>query len=727
MMQPTPIQYLEQELGWLNLLLQYETQRLRASYQLSLEEFRGLYISDDQVDAHLASMASQDDSNAKPHSLLVEAHGRRAVIREQRPPNNPLARLAHVLNLTELEQDILVLAAAVEYDLKYLSIFAYLNNDVAQRWPTADLAVRLFSRDRDNSVQEIRSLLRPHATLFSQGVFQTVEATRARPSWRAMGFQLTPIVWDFLIDAPPPTQLGSAVAVRCKVDRDWDTVFISKRTKAAITQCLPNEPGGHGAGPVFLLTGREGAGRQLAIEAICGGFSRPMMTIRADRLNLADPAIEELLATTALMSLLLGAVVFVQTNCNNPDSLCLFIERLKVNASAVFISCPPNAPQGIHRLVDRSIDFDTPQTTIRREAWQSMLSKRSINTDSATLDQLAEQFKLNTGEMTRAASGAVYLTPSNGSKHHFSPSETKTTSQALFESTRSVLRTDFGPMARRVVPKFGWDDIVLPHTTRRRLRSIAKAVEHRELVFEQWGFGGHRTTGNGLTVLFAGKSGTGKTICASVIAQHVGLDLYKIDLSGVVSKYIGETEKNLERIFSTAHAGNTILFFDEADALFGKRSEVKDAHDRFANIETGYLLQKLEEHSGVVILATNLANNIDDAFSRRIDFSIEFPMPDEKRREEMWRKMFPSKAPLDDDVQFDFLAKRFELSGGEIRNVATQAAFRAAQNGCVIRMKQIVESLDEQFVKQGKLRTAAQFGPYYDLVRAAHQKDEVSV
>jgi SpoVK/Ycf46/Vps4 family AAA+-type ATPase len=203
---------------------------------------------------------------------------------------------------------------------------------------------------------------------------------------------------------------------------------------------------------------------------------------------------------------------------------------------------------------------------------------------------------------------------------------------------------------------------------------------------------------------------------AGVIARDLGLDLYKIDLSGVVSKYIGETEKNLERIFQAAHSGNAILFFDEADALFGKRSEVKDAHDRYANIEVAYLLQRMEEHEGVVILASNLSKNIDEAFSRRMHYVVDFPLPDEHHREKLWRGMFPPEVPLGMDVDCQFLAKQFSISGGDIKNVALDAAFLAAHDGRRITMKQLIKAMARQMLKQGRIPSPADFKQYHPLI-----------
>jgi len=258
-------------------------------------------------------------------------------------------------------------------------------------------------------------------------------------------------------------------------------------------------------------------------------------------------------------------------------------------------------------------------------------------------------------------------------------------------------------LALKIKPGYSWQDIVLPKKKITQLKEICSQVKYHHRVFEEWGFDRKLSYGKGLSVLFTGPPGTGKTMAAEVIARELQLDLYKIDLSGVVSKYIGETEKNLGEVFREAETSNAILFFDEADALFGKRTEVSDAHDRYANIETSYLLQKMEEYEGVVILATNLRENMDNAFTRRIRFIVEFPFPDEENRHHIWKKQFPKEAPLNKDIDYKFLSKQFRVAGGNIKNIALNAAFLAAQNGKVIRMEHILQSTRTEFEKIGKL------------------------
>lgn len=230
-----------------------------------------------------------------------------------------------------------------------------------------------------------------------------------------------------------------------------------------------------------------------------------------------------------------------------------------------------------------------------------------------------------------------------------------------------------------------WSDIVLPETQLLQLHEIVAHVKRAQVIFEEWGFAKKFSYGKGVAALFEGLSGTGKTMAAGIVGAALALDLYRIDLSSVVSKYIGETEKNLERIFTEAQDSSAILFFDEADALFGKRSEVKDAHDRYANIETAYLLQRMEEYPGIVILASNMKQNVDEAFVRRMRFIIHFPFPAEEDRARIWQKAFPANAPLG-DVDFGWLARNLKITGGNIKNISLRAAFMAIERQSVIGM-----------------------------------------
>jgi SpoVK/Ycf46/Vps4 family AAA+-type ATPase len=265
-------------------------------------------------------------------------------------------------------------------------------------------------------------------------------------------------------------------------------------------------------------------------------------------------------------------------------------------------------------------------------------------------------------------------------------------------------------LAQKIQPCYDWDDIVVPVEVSLQLREITAQVAHRHAVYQGWGFGKKLSRGRGISVLFSGPSGVGKTMAAEVMAQHLNLDLYRIDLAGVVSKYIGQTEKNLRNVFDAAERSGAILFFDEADALFGKRSEVKDSHDRYANIEVNYLLQRMEDYRGLAILATNMKSFLDTAFLRRLRFIVEFPFPDAALRMEIWRRVFP---PTAETGTLDFVAlSRMEIAGGNIRNIALNAAFLAVEEGVPIGMGHVMNAARREYTKIERLIMDAEFGPF---------------
>jgi SpoVK/Ycf46/Vps4 family AAA+-type ATPase len=282
----------------------------------------------------------------------------------------------------------------------------------------------------------------------------------------------------------------------------------------------------------------------------------------------------------------------------------------------------------------------------------------------------------------------------------------------LQEACRMHSNRKLETLARRIVPRYRWKDIVLPNDRMEQLQEICATLQYRPVVFGEWGFDAKLSLGKGLNVLFAGPSGTGKTMAAEILACELGLELYKTDLSTIVSKYIGETEKNLSRIFAEAASSNAILFFDEADALFGKRSEVRDSHDRYANIEVNYLLQEMERYEGMAILATNLRKNIDEAFVRRMHFVVEFPFPSAGDRLRIWQSVLPEDAPRASDLDLEFLAESFELSGGNLKNIALGGAFLAASDGGRITMAHLIRATRRECQKIGKVLTGDEFGEY---------------
>jgi hypothetical protein len=325
-----------------------------------------------------------------------------------------------------------------------------------------------------------------------------------------------------------------------------------------------------------------------------------------------------------------------------------------------------------------TVPFDPPDPAERLACWREALP----GAPGTALEVVADRFPLTPGHIGDAARIA--------SGH---------TVAELSAAARAQSGRDLAGLAERVKPKATWADLVAPPDTITALHEICERVAGRERVLRRWGFDEKLSRGTGVTALLTGPPGTGKTMAAEVVAGELELDLYRIDLAGVVSKYIGETEKNIERIFAAARRSTAILLFDEADALLGKRSEVHDAHDRYANIEVAYLLQRMESYDGLALLSTNLRHNLDDAFARRLAFTVHFPFPSEADRARIWHGIWPDRVPLAGDVDLDGLAARFKLSGGNIKNIALAAAFLADGE---VTMSNLLHAVTREYQKLGK-------------------------
>jgi SpoVK/Ycf46/Vps4 family AAA+-type ATPase len=332
-----------------------------------------------------------------------------------------------------------------------------------------------------------------------------------------------------------------------------------------------------------------------------------------------------------------------------------------------------------------TLDVKKPTPAEQQSAWRKALGNDADSGNYPAI--LAGQFNLNTATIRRIADRVMAEPDNNDQIPH----------GRLWKACLAGVRPRLDLLAQRLEPKATWDDIVLPQESLDLLYQIADQVRQRNKVYDTWGFRQKMNRGLGINALFTGDSGTGKTMAAEVIANELRLNLFRIDLSGVVSKYIGETEKNLRRLFDAAEDGGAILFFDEADALFGKRSEVKDSHDRYANIEINYLLQRMESYGGLAILATNMKSALDQAFMRRLRFIVNFPFPSLKERKLIIEKVFPPEVPKA-NLDYDRLA-RLNLTGGSINNIAINAAFMAASEGTEVTTPLILEAAKSEFRK----------------------------
>jgi len=728
--QTDPSVYLAVDLQILDLLLHREILRLRATYQLSLDEFRGLYVSDDQVNQLIDTTLNHQSSTTATAELTERAEALRISIERQGREESPWTRLVNEFSLSPTEQNILLLAVAPEIQLKYETLYAYLNNDVTRKWATCDLAFRLFSNSQRET--NVRRSLMPEANLFTGGLLQWKLPAAERSSWLASGFSVSPTLLHYLshiysLDA----RLTSFVEQRTP-EIEWEEVPISpdqrialRRVARLVVSRAANRP--NQSMPLVILAGREGTGRHLAAEAMCRELGMTLLCVDLEAFRASAESIETLLPAIQSQQRLANAALYLE-RCEAlfdkggkflPDGRRI-MKTLMRSDRPVVLACEPNT-RWRELLAGQRVayfQFGDPDYALRVKLWERALAQVNARFEADELCALADRFVLTAGQIAAAAIAAVdeQLLTADSASGTEGPA---LTSASLFAAARAQSDQSLGNLAVRVNTIHAWDDLVLPRVTAQRVREIAAAIKHRHTVYSDWGFAGRISSGQGLKALFAGPSGTGKTMTAGVIARELGLALYKIDLSAIVSKYIGETEKNLDGIFRAAQSSNAMLFFDEADALFGKRSEVKDAHDRYANIEVAYLLQKIEEYEGVVILASNLSKNIDDAFARRMHYVVEFPLPDEHHRERLWRGMLPPQVPLGEDVDLQFIARQFAITGGDICNVALDAAFLAAQDGQVITMKQLVQAMARQMLKQGRIPSPTDFKQYHELIGQA--------
>jgi MoxR-like ATPase len=707
-----------------------EARRVGARGMLSLDELRGLYASAERIERLLASHAHDEpapeaawpDTGALSDPLLTEPAWR-ALARE----------LAH----TPIERDVVLLALARELRLDYEIIFGFLNDDLTRRWPTRDLALRLLARDDDERAR-VCAALGESAHLVRHGLLRICDSGD-HASWLASGVCVAPLAAALLGNAGAPAmRLPPGVTV-IAAPSEPEAAVIPKAAQARLARIVRAVLDDESL-PLVVLEGRRGCGRMRLARDLARAIAAPLLRVDigvaadaapadASPRSRASGAAEAALSAALLWQRLARAVVLVdgadawfahgEAAAAPPHAL---IEQLGDARGPVLLRLENGARwhTALGTLRTTHVEVAEAGATERCRAWRDALSRATPRAKLADREALAlgDRFDLTPGRIARIVRRAADEGALDDAAHA-QPASSALVGR-LSEAARDDSREAIGRLAVRAPTPHAWDDLVLPAPTLARLRDFSAAIRDRAIVLDRWGFGRRAVRARGVSALFAGASGTGKTMAASVIARELALDLFVVDLSTVVSKYIGETEKNLEKVFRAARDAGAILFFDEADALFGKRSEVKDAHDRYANIEVAYLLQQLDAHDGIVVLATNLSRNLDAAFSRRMRYVIEFPLPGQADRLRLWHGIFPAEAPLDTDVDLAFLAASFPLAGGDIRNVALEAAYLAAADGSdsrgTIAMRHLVRAMARQVSKEGRTPSAAEFRHFIALV-----------
>jgi ATPase family associated with various cellular activities (AAA) len=467
-----------------------------------------------------------------------------------------------------------------------------------------------------------------------------------------------------------------APVLRRKPKPEW----ITEEHFALATETIRPLDDGDAGNRVIHLRGDDPDGQESVAAILAHSAGLELMVMRIENTPASGPEMEQFLHLWMRESLLIPALLLLQWGADSPNTAA---SQLAERISGPLFICTRNSIR-LHRPAER-YEVNKPGPAAQKQLWKTALQD-SGNNLAALLDEIAEQFHFS-------AETIVAIRDSVRARDH----DPINLAERLWSACRSHSRNQLDTMAERILTCATWDDLILPEQQLETLHQLVSQSRHRLTVYETWGFAAKGRRGLGICALFSGPSGTGKTLAAEVLAHELELDLYRIDLSAVVSKYIGETEKNLKQVFDAAECGGVVLLFDEADALFGKRADVKDSHDRYANIEVSYLLQRMENFQGLAILTTNLKSALDQAFQRRLRFCVEFPFPDAAHRQAIWRRVFPAQTPTD-GLRMERLAA-LNVSGGNIRNIAMNAAFLAAANSEPVGMGRILKATQIEAVK----------------------------
>jgi winged helix domain-containing protein/ATPase family protein associated with various cellular activities (AAA) len=672
-MSTASMRYLLERLGAIEQRVRRAVDQRRADDPQADDPFRGLYLTEETVRRLL------DQRAAAPSPVPALRDAEAAADRSGEPIR--LRALARAFGLTDLDVEILLIAVIPDLDARFETLYGYLNDDVTRRRPTAGLALQLCGLPAADAAARAR--LGAGAPLRAGGLLLMDDPDR--PFLNRPLRVPDRVAGHLLGDDTADPRLADLVRPALRHAGVGDPAPLARAFAAGCTLAYLREEQG-GSGAALAATALPGGGLELDLAQLTRDPS-PAAAVR-------DAVREARLRGAGLIA----SPVDVLTR-EHPDLLRQLTSAAVPGTPVVLVGRDPwdanwsATPPLLHpapRL----------EPTARAALWKAAYGA----TAHLDVDRILAPYLLSPDQVSRAAISAAQQSTVDGGA---------LTPDHIRRGARAQNAAGLDRLARRIEPSVGWDDLVLPPDTLHQLHELAARARHRDRVLGEWNMrpGGGR--GRGVAALFAGDSGTGKTMSAEVIAYDLGLDLYTVDLATVVDKYVGETEKNLERIFTEAAGVNGVLLFDEADAIFGKRSEVRDAHDRYANIESAYLLQRMESFDGLAILATNLRANLDDAFTRRLDLVVDFPTPDEPQRKALWTRSLPAALPQEPDLDLDFCARAFELAGGNIRSVAVTAAYFAAESARPLTMRDLIRSIQREYQKLGRLTLDSEFAPYH--------------
>lgn len=704
-------------LSRLDFLLQQAIAKAEETYgSKASENFRGLFVSHSDVEQLLTLEPGAPTFRRRSDDA--------ARLTGPSEKNSELDRLKQSFGLSDFDVDVICIALAPELDLRYERLYAYLQDDVTRRRPTVDLALNLLCDTPEDKLAD-RLHFAPDAPLFERGLVHLFpDPHQTQPPLLAHYFKLDHQVVQLLLGqiGPDPRLIPFCRLVTPVIS--LEDLQLGSEIKRALPFLLKHAQ--EGWSHIFYFHGRRGTGRRRMAEALASQTGSALLTVDLAYALTPEADLDEIVKLVCREARLRKAILYlddfdpITEDPRHKRFLKLLGEQLE--SVAVIAGARPWSSLAGELKGVVVVPFPVPTFAERRTCWQRGLAAASVVIEEGMLSALAGRFRLTENQITEAVETARIqamwrVAQSEPDSPRTSP-KVQPTIRDLFAAARGQTGTELASLARKIESAQTWDDLVLPEDAMEQLREIVLRVVHRDRVLSEWGFDRKLSSGKGVNALFAGSSGTGKTMAAEVIANELGLELYKIDLAGVVSKYIGETEKNLERIFNAAEHANAILFFDEADALFGKRSEVHDAHDRYANIEVAYLLQRMEQYEGISLLATNLRQNMDEAFVRRLAFIVQFPVPNAESRHRIWKGIWPTRIAFNDDVDLESIARQFKLSGGNIKNIALAAAFHAAEDGGRVSMSHLLRATRREFQKMGKVLPELNLGGDEDVLQS---------
>jgi hypothetical protein len=596
------------------------------------------------------------------------------------PAPSALERLCNLFGLSSFERNILLLCACMEFSGDFASLCATAQGDTQRAYPTLSLALAALPNAHWDAIAPHAPLRRWRLIDMAEGRALTLCALRIdeRILHYLVGTRYTDERLMGLVDPSP--DVGDLVRSHQKLAEQIVAIWSQTPSTAVL--------------PVIHLCGAEQTSKRAIAATVCKILGASLNIMSVSVIPSAPNELENFIRLWEREAILTTSALLL--DCNKIDisdaARSTAIERLIERVNGFLLVTSRERMQVQQRLII-SFDVDKPNIEEQSGLWQNTLIEVAPQLNGE-VKKLIGQFHLSPATIRAACAEAA---------GQLSQPQEKELGQILWDACRMQARPHLDELAQRIIPSADWHDLVIPPATEQILREISAHVRQKYTVYQSWGFAAKNGRGLGISALFAGASGTGKTLAAEVLAQELRLDLYRIDLSSVISKYIGETEKNLRRVFDAAEEGGTILLFDEADALFGKRSDVKDSHDRYANIEVSYLLQRMECYPGLAILTTNLKSSLDKAFLRRIRFAVQFPFPDTTQRAEIWRRVFPKHTPTE-GLNATKLAS-LSVAGGNIRNIALNAAFLAAEAEESLQMKHILRAARTEYAKLEKSLT----------------------